>query len=573
MEYKSKEDIIIVDLENKESLREALISYKEKIQNNKLSIASGEDYLKCFAKDVDGNIQRLTSSDIINIEFVELALKASNSGDIAFAESRSYEMFSSVLVFVAALEYDDLKEDFLALANQVLKYVREAKYIEDLWLDGWHVFGIDVLVCLVLKYTEYAYLISEYIREDWDSEHAAFIFDALPVIRDHRGYDRYIIKALVSCKNDEAFYALAVKNVEDFENDIYTTDYLLYEHFKANPSDYNFFKSEYIAFAKQEGMEVRDFKSISHAETLIKRICPEKSKQEWKTEIFVEDTFENELAIFASELDLVSSVDFRKPRYDAALCLLASKKENLTYDFSEPEKIVYKMMLKGEAFRLNKERFDTKLHRFLEELIPVQNEWNATTEEKEKNRQDRFHASELICDYLFEGGSFEKIETEIMPIMSDNIYCALDDIIWSFSDEVKHKSLYMLGRFGAMERIDDYWSKWDSRTENGVAYKFFNILIEVGLGVSFAFEFTLRQYIYKAGYNSYAENEFAQLFHLVYAKYDLYNVLNTLPENMIVFALQQISYDTSIKEQIMKFTKHADRKVRDEAEVLLERYK
>ena len=50
-----------------------------------------------------------TNSDIINIEFVELALKASNSGDIAFAESRSYEMFSNVLVSVAALEHDSFR--------------------------------------------------------------------------------------------------------------------------------------------------------------------------------------------------------------------------------------------------------------------------------------------------------------------------------------------------------------------------------------------------------------------------------------------------------------------------------
>lgn len=184
MEDRTKENTIIVDLESKESLRMALRAYQERIENDATLTDSDEYYLMCFAKLVDGDIEELDSSDIEDVESLELVLKASDSGKLAFVEARNEEMISNVIVFIAALEYDDLKEEFLILAKQVLRYIKEEEYLEVLWLDGWYVFVMDILVCLVLKHPEYESFISEYIKKNWDSKHATFIFDSFSAIRD-----------------------------------------------------------------------------------------------------------------------------------------------------------------------------------------------------------------------------------------------------------------------------------------------------------------------------------------------------------------------------------------------------
>ena len=61
MNNRKEEDIILVDLNNKESIREALQSFKVKLENKELGIDSGETYSTCFAKSIDGKAEKFAA--------------------------------------------------------------------------------------------------------------------------------------------------------------------------------------------------------------------------------------------------------------------------------------------------------------------------------------------------------------------------------------------------------------------------------------------------------------------------------------------------------------------------------
>lgn len=73
-------------------------------------------------------------------------------------------------------------------------------------------------------------------------------------------------------------------------------------------------------------------------------------------------------------------------------------------------------------------------------------------------------------------------------------------------------------------------------------------------------------------YYDIKENLLALAFHTIYPKYDLYEVIKTLPANLIVFALEQAAQDETFRPQLEKFANHVNRRVRTEASVLLGKY-
>jgi len=1082
MENRREEDIILVDLNNKESIKEALNNFKVKVENEELSIGSGDTYSTCFAKSIDGKIEKFTAEDIKDTSFVNNVLKFSEFECIAHVVKHYYETFSNVVFLNAALDNEDLKEDVLSLVKAILVLVNKDENTYELWIDDEHTFGVDFLVAFILKYPEYTYLMSDYILSDWDDEHASYVLYVMPELKEHwGGYDRNLLKAMAYCKNRDAL--LMIIDPYLYEGEDFSETQELFKYFKKNPEDFEYFKQEFIQFVKDTQRAVRFSNGTSYAEYIIRKICPELTAEQWRTEIFIGDTYENVTADFEADVDAVIEEDRRRPKYNldspydeedddeeedydfdddeddeddwdsdlddeayeeffkkgldngelvweyiiegnnpevletiqaAPLMYIAASRdlkikgrldyfgadlddfikpilytyyneaavtgrncickqngvditgretvlrfmdvlfrlggnksfdkytidtlttennvcsldvitacyqsdneedyleniiellnplmekymstnqldqihhlykkhpekwadilstikqdrmdnidpdilavspgmqdvetasgsqllsiayicfkegasfsnENALVDFfannfwnaimkevksyagfgvedvdtkikdikeycigivgtPPPDEIIMKLMMGGPAslneeemkiFKASKEssmtktkeevaaimeelyvsedsaedlgindidlfasdnihlllasmvyaqrglprefekalnkifhlildlapcrtihsvfkmfcpttvsfsvdiyimgeylyfldklkvpleyvmawkitytqnhfyrdedmcvnmhnelleyyanldtvdetqpriwaaqerrekaalkdcmqyvdnknkeifqkalnekypsaeyrkfvkeNFDKCLVKFCDNIIARENpDWAASEEEKVFYKLECENAYKLIQAYVFEDESFETIETELMPKLRDYICDELDQIIWEFDDEVKHRVLYMLGRFGHMNRIYDYWRTWDEKEkEIEITSEFFDLLIEIGLGASYAFHFILREYQDLTKRLKFNENEFAQVFHSKYSEFDLYQEIKDIPNNLIVFALQQLSQDVSFTSQMEKFTNHIDRKVRDEAIFLL----
>lgn len=322
MEDRTEEEIILVDLNNKESIRDALNSFKRKVENEELEIGQDEEYNTCFAKLSDGKIERFTVDDIKDFAFVDNVLVFSGFGRMKDVVENYYlifyyEVFSNVVILNAALDHEDLKEDVLALVKSILVLVNKLLYNDNLWIDHEHVFGIDFLVALSLKYPEYTYLISDYIFHDWeDNEEASYVYYIMPVLKRYWGgkYDRNILKAIAYCNNKKAFSILVDQCL--YEGEVFSETGELFKFFKENPSEFDYFKQEFIQFAKDSQRIVRFSDGTSFAEFIIRKTCPELTQEQWKNEIFLNDTYENTVADFEIEVDEVIKENRRGPIYN-----------------------------------------------------------------------------------------------------------------------------------------------------------------------------------------------------------------------------------------------------------------
>lgn len=567
------EDLITIDPKNRESIGQALESLTQKIDNYAFQVQiDGYDEPTCITKLSNGKTVKLDISDIRNSELINEALKITAYNSIEELRETHYGIFSILVALSLALENEDLNEPVYYYILQILKISRELAFNEELWIDSIHIFGIESLVLFALVYPEFSYFIADYLSEDWDSEHASYAYECLPALRDKWGYDKNILKALAHCRNFEAFSYLTISSKYYISKDSDKYQHSLFNHFQSNPTYYHYFKTEYISFVEKKQFVERNTDSSSRVEEIIRIIAPNMSENEWKTRLFVDDTFENEVSIFSAEVDTVVEKDFRKARYKASRTNSGYNAESFRFELPKKKKSGYDTNTKEEQDKLNRECLNEKLECFCKSSIAEDDSLRGDriVEREFVHKQDCDLAYKFISEYLLEGKSFEKIESIVIPKLYDSTSDSLDEIIWSLDEEIRHRALYMFGCFNDQWRLYEYWYIWNEKAGGGIALDFFKLLIEIGVELENIFNFILFQYIRKVDKLTYLKHEFAQLFHEVYADYDLYEISHNLQSDMIVFALQQVAHNKNIRSQIEKFKDHKDRKVRDEASIILE---
>ncbi|MGB5989200.1 MAG: hypothetical protein WBG43_05635 [Marinifilaceae bacterium] len=331
MDNRTKEDIIIVDLESKESLCEALKLFKDKLVNDKLVLGGDDEYLTCFAKSTDGKAEAFTKADITDEIFATNVLAISGCDDTDSASEYYVESFSNTVFLTAALQHEDLKHDLLALIKAIVVLVNKKEKTYNLWVDEEHTFGVEFIVAFVLKYPDYTYLISDFVLANWDDEHAGYVLNILYDLKCRRGYDRHLIKAIAYAKCQELF--LTALGINYYDGDDYSEDAELFHHFKKTPQDYIYFKDQYIEFAKQSQRAAKFANGLTYAEYILRRIAPELTDEEWETEIFIDDTFKNEAAKFSAELE----VNFNEIKKTATYKNRVKKESWSIYDDEEDE--------------------------------------------------------------------------------------------------------------------------------------------------------------------------------------------------------------------------------------------
>lgn len=134
-------------------------------------------------------------------------------------------------------------------------------------------------------------------------------------------------------------------------------------------------------------------------------------------------------------------------------------------------------------------------------------EWNRTDEEKEQVAKERAYFVDVIKRYIFETGDFSQIENELMPRTLEYIPGDIDTVIWTFTEEQRHRALYMLARLGHLNRLYDYLREWDEREDASMIDDFCDLLLKLELGRPFVVRFLVTYHL-KSVNNGYEDNAF-----------------------------------------------------------------
>ena len=149
--------IIEFTLDNIESIREGMRSYQELLRQDLVNVDNEMDVL--FTYRENGKLKALQACQGEEIYLKKLG-KVSME-DYSSREKTFESVSSEGIFFSHALKYDELLEDIVETAKEVVNYARRHNDTWEMWADDMGVFGLDALYLLAKKYPEYTYLIGD----------------------------------------------------------------------------------------------------------------------------------------------------------------------------------------------------------------------------------------------------------------------------------------------------------------------------------------------------------------------------------------------------------------------------
>ncbi|TAJ12626.1 hypothetical protein DMA11_12075 [Marinilabiliaceae bacterium JC017] len=231
--------------------------------------------------------------------------------------------------------------------------------------------------------------------------------------------------------------------------------------------------------------------------------------------------------------------------------------ENLNEQYPEQ---VYQEHLRQEFLK--------DLKQFIGEVVRKEGmgnwHYNTDTERAEHARFVKEMTAHLES-FVFQNGLFEPIETGLLPYLDEDIPCTIDDSLWYLPEQYRHRVLYFHGRMNYMDGVYAYWEDWEEKNNNISLNDMFELLLEVGLGRSFALRFLLENFP-----DDYLEprnqDDFIEQYHRIYDRssimIDEYQSINP---SLVVKAVRWMGTDLMNSPFLLQFFAHRSRKVRDEA--------
>ncbi|MFA8434855.1 MAG: hypothetical protein ACEPOZ_10105 [Marinifilaceae bacterium] len=214
------------------------------------------------------------------------------------------------------------------------------------------------------------------------------------------------------------------------------------------------------------------------------------------------------------------------------------------------------------------QEFLTDLKQFIGEVVRKEGmgNWyyNTDAERTEYARFVEEMTAHLKC-FVFQNGSFEPIETGLLPYLDEDIPCTIDDSLWYLPEQYRGRVLYLLGRMNYMDGIYAYWENWEEKNNAILLNNMFELLQEVGLGRSFALRFLLENFP-----DDYLEpqsrDEFIEQYQRIYDRPAIMiDDYQCIPPTLVVKAVRWMGTDLMNSPFLFQFFAHRSRKVRDEA--------
>lgn len=304
MTYGKKSQKIEFQLNNIDSIRDALKKYQVLLQNDMVSV--DEQYDVEFVYIDNGEIKPLQiyhGEEKIFKTIEGYSDSAYTLGEIGFDEASSEGIF-----FSHALQYDELLEDIVITIKEIVNYSRRYNDTSDLWKDDMTVFGIDPIFILANKHPEYYYLLGAFVIPYWDTEHANYVLEYLSHPYHEYGFNNDVMKMFCYCDNHEGRDAIINRSWEYYSEDSFD----LGNYFKENPEKYQLFKdmlNERFSEQKFVQYSTHDY-TAKPIEEFYKSIYISSAgdSDEYYDEIdldqnFIDDTYENEAAKLHEEIE------------------------------------------------------------------------------------------------------------------------------------------------------------------------------------------------------------------------------------------------------------------------------
>lgn len=155
---------------------------------------------------------------------------------------------SEGIIFAHALKYPDLKADVVATAMEIVNFSRRHNDTRYLWNNDLGVFGLEALMTLALKHSEYSYLVGSFLIPYWDSEHADYAFYHDYTLVDEYNMSDDILKMFCYCDNSE--FRRVILGGDIWGEEPFETNYV--EYFEENPERYARFKELMLERFKEQ---------------------------------------------------------------------------------------------------------------------------------------------------------------------------------------------------------------------------------------------------------------------------------------------------------------------------------
>lgn len=254
--------VIEFTLDDTESIREGMRRYGELLRQDLVNRDNEMDVLFAFRDNGELKALQGIHGEIAYLKELEKISMEGYTG-----REQTFEDVSSEGIFFShALQYDELLEDVVDTAQELVNYARRHNDTWMMWADEMGVFGLDALYLLAKKYPEYTYLIGGFIIPYWDDEHADYAFRYLQELYRERGFTDDLMKAFCYCDSDQGRTSML-----GISYDYRSEDYFdLGRYFKENPSKYDLFKEMLT-----ERYEVQDFIQYSendHTDRPVQRV-------------------------------------------------------------------------------------------------------------------------------------------------------------------------------------------------------------------------------------------------------------------------------------------------------------
>ena len=314
---------INVDFKNKESLVNALNDLTEQMLKN-FEYAKNSNYYMSenYLPIINNNHGNITKEQLFDNDILEevLSLTSDLSKNNLFNINKDYvdnslNVFTQCYLIHKALKFG-LEEEVLDFARKILDFCIEVNDSDVLWYDDCNVYGIDILATIALNNPKHIYLISEYIVPYWDEEHASYVFEYLRYFHNKHSFSKDMLKAFAYCHSLEN-----LTNVFLYVDNTYVqvVSGKLFEHFKENTDDYDYYKSQFFEYLEKYPRSNEDEECV-HLSTKIFRIIVGEDLEERSNEAFYGKTIEEHVEIFSDEinevLDKYTQEDYPFVRYE-----------------------------------------------------------------------------------------------------------------------------------------------------------------------------------------------------------------------------------------------------------------
>lgn len=266
------QELIQVNIKEKKSIKEALLKFKSQMNE----IYKTGELINKVSGFISSDNKLFQNSDLLDPQQIKKISTFENINDPGYEQMEDlsqlsydqlnrkdvYLKYSHMLVFQHALKYEDLKKFIVDFCEDLIEYSLKINSSNELFFASNAYFGPYILVLLIEKYPEYAYMLGEFITKDSDyyqikdycSPYITYLFKEY-------GYEDFILDIFANCRFNELCIAMSENYIESSS---YRPNFL--KCFLRDKQKYNFYKKSLLNSLKRRPVNPEEINIVSMLE-------------------------------------------------------------------------------------------------------------------------------------------------------------------------------------------------------------------------------------------------------------------------------------------------------------------